>query len=201
MDADHLASWLLEQEPHVALRWVGEMLAGTRPVPDHFNWLGLAECAASKACSRPRNAFSPSLDWACVAALSYQYLIQEEKNSSHLIHKPELKRNRYLSYRLNLMRVRARAILTFGPEADDFVRDVDHLIQDFLEEISFSPEELLEAYQRKDKERSFRERMEIHWLQQKCQVLYPLQQKHLLPPDQRLIPWLTIWDHIRTAHQ
>ncbi len=43
MEADELAGWLLEQEPSLILQWLHEMLEGTRPLPEGFNWHGLAE--------------------------------------------------------------------------------------------------------------------------------------------------------------
>lgn len=201
MDTDNLASWLLEQGSHRALQWLQEMLAGRHPVPADFNWQGLAECAASDANPNRRNAFTPNLEWAYVAALAYTRLIEEEKKSSRLAHKPELKKNIYTSYSLKLMRVRVNAILAFGPAPDDLVRDVSYLIQTFFEDISLSPQDFLDISTGKKKEQSFEDRIELHWLKQKLQVLQSLRKKHLLPEDQDLALWFSAWDQVLAAYK
>lgn len=192
---------LLLQEPHKVLQWLREILAEERDFPEDFNWRGLAECAATDACARASNAYRPNLDWAYVAALAYTYLIQWEQNSSHLAHKPELKKNLYRSYNLKLMQVQVNAILAFGPARGDPIRDVDQLAQSFLDGISLSPADWLTASLSPKKERSFAERMELHWLWQRLRVLKPLEEKCLLPAHQDLALWFAAWDRLLAQHK
>src|SRR5258707_4936256 len=80
MDADELFTWLLEQDPHIVLQWIHEVLEGARQIPDRFNWLGLAEVAASFALNKGgRRSSPPDLDWAYIAVLVHNYIIHEDK--------------------------------------------------------------------------------------------------------------------------
>ena len=42
MSTDELSTWLFEQDPHLVLQWLHEMLEGTRQIPQEFSWLGFA---------------------------------------------------------------------------------------------------------------------------------------------------------------
>lgn len=201
MDTNDLVGWLLGQEPHIIFEWLQKMLSEGYTFPDNFSWQSLAEYAAADACANSRNAFRPNLDWAYVAALAYTYLIQWEKTSSHLIHKPEMKKNMCRSYQLKLMQVQMNSILAFGPTVGDPVRDVSQLVQSFSEEISLSPEDLLTESMVPKQERSFEKRMELYWLRQKLRVLKPLEEKGLLPANQDLARWLSAWDRLLAMHK
>lgn len=177
------------------------VIRGASLFPENFSWQLLAECAATDACANSRNAFHPNLDWAYVAALAYTYLMQTEKNSLHLIHRPEMKKNIYRSYQLKLMQVQVNSILAFGPAAGDPVRDASQLVQNFLEEVSLLPEDLLTGSTSPKKEASFEKRMGLHWLRQKLRVLKPLEERCLLPANQDLALWFSAWDRLLATYR
>ncbi|MGH7234717.1 MAG: hypothetical protein ACREF7_04735 [Candidatus Saccharimonadales bacterium] len=201
MSTDDLVSWLLGQEPHIALQWLRKKLSEGYTFPDNFSWQSVAEYAAADACANSRNAFHSNLEWAYVAALAYSYLIQMEKDSAHLAHKLEMKKNMYHAYQLKLMQVRVNSILAFGPILGDAVCDVNQLVQSFFEEISLLPEDLLETLTSPKKERPFGERMELYWLRQKLRVLQPLEKKHILPVNQELALWFSVWNRVLAAYK
>lgn len=196
METDNLANWLLKQEPSLVLQWLHEMLEGTRPLPEGFDWRGLAECAASDTFQKSENASLPNLGWANVAVLAYSYVLQEEKKSMRLAHNPEMKKFSYLSLELALMRVQARCILTFGHVAGDPVLDVDHLIQRFFEDLPFSPAEALQKYTEESKELTSNEYRELYRIRRKLQILQPLEQEHVLPSNPDLLLWFSVSTHI-----
>jgi hypothetical protein len=201
MNEENLANWLLAQDSAIALQWLHELVEGSRPLPEDFGWHGLAECAASAALGTRRNAFQADLGWDQVAVLSYRHLIHQEKTSTHLLHNPGRKRDVYMSFQVKLMRVQVRSILDFGPLTGDPARDVQQLVQLFLEEIFVSPQALLEEKKEPKRDRPFREKMEFHWIRQKLGALQPLEEKHLLPENQELAEWFAVWHQILALHE
>lgn len=195
MSRNNGADWLLKQESNIAFQCVQELLLGERNTSEYFDWQLVAECAASSAFPGQKNALGPNFDWAQVALLAYQHLIQEEKKSSRLLDKPVLKKNIFTSYLLKLMQVQVKSILEFGTLAGDPLRDVHQLIHSFFEDIPFSPDNLQKAL-KEQRTYSFEKRMELHWLLQKLQTLQPLAKRHLLPPNEQLTRWFSVWDQI-----
>ncbi|MDQ2717107.1 MAG: hypothetical protein M3Z08_19560 [Chloroflexota bacterium] len=152
MEADRLVDWLLEQEPSLTLQWLHEMLEGTRPLPEGFNWHGLAECATFNTFRKVPLSSPPHLAWARVAALAYNYVIYENKHSARLAHNPDMKKMSYLSLEEALMTLQARCIIAFGSVAGDPVLDIQHPITCFFEDLPFSPDEVLKIYAQEGKE-------------------------------------------------
>jgi hypothetical protein len=196
MSTEDVISWILEQEAPKALQWLQNMFSDEHGVSRPFNWLGLAECATDKAWPRLSQGGVPDRDWAYIAALSYQYLAEREKNNEHLSHNPEMKQNLYRAYQLKLMRIRVRSILTFGLVVGDPLLDLEQLVESFFEGITLSPDAWLRTFETKSENCSFAEKMEVRWINQRMEIMQKLRERQLFPEQEDLVRWFSAWDQI-----
>ena len=197
MEADNIVEWLLEQDPSVALQWLQERVEGTQPLPEDFSWYGLTELAASDTFHKQGKVYPvPNLGWAKVAVFAHRYLIDQEKHSSRLAHKPDRKKFTYLGTEVSLMRVQARCILAYGPIPGDAVLDVNSLLACFFDDLPFSPDEILALYQEKGKAWLAQEHRELVRIRMKLEILQMLKEKQVLPANQDLQRWFAVWDQV-----
>ena len=197
MEADKVVEWLLEQDPSLALQWLRERVEGTQPFPEGFDWYGLAELAASDTFHKRGKVYPvPHLGWAKVAVLAHRYLIYQEKHSSRLAHKPERKKFTYLGTEVSLMNIQARCIIAYGPIAGDSVLDVNSLIECFFDDLPFSPDDVLTIYMEGGKEHLAQEHRELVRIRMKLEILQTLEEKQLLPANQDLLRWFSVWNQI-----
>lgn len=204
MDADELFHWLLEQDPHVALQWIHEVLEGSRQIPDRdrFNWPGLADVAASFARHKGgRRSSPPDVGWAYVAVLVYNYIIHEAKEHGRFINRyfvaSDAKENARFSYEESVMRLRAEFIMKMGSVRGDSLLDIDHLVQWFLKDLKLTPEEALKKFPCRREDLSRGELWELIRMKRKLALLQRLADRHLLPSDQELQSWLSIQGQLR----
>jgi hypothetical protein len=189
---------LIEKKPDDVKLWMKNVLEKNEQIPEHFNWHGLADCAASNARSnidKSHKKSTSSLAWAEVAISIYDFLAKTYPESSN-------------SYLYSEMTLRGFMISIFGIDKNSIVLDPDKIVAWFFDNLAISYEYALmksvewrEALSRKNAEemkelfennledikvlRSIKSRLNI--IKQLCQVL-------TFQPSEELLNWLSIWE-------
>lgn len=119
---------LLAQDVNSTIYWLTQVEANQQAVHPTFNWLGLAQSAASEAHHhRKLNHKEVALAWALVAVKAYEHLVQSDSQGRH-------------SYEQSAMMLRAKMIEIYRPVADDPVLDVATIIKWFSDQLPYSLE-------------------------------------------------------------
>ena len=96
-----------------------------------FNWVGLAEGAATIANNERYEGGPTSIDWARIAVIIYESLIQSDPWLAPVRH----------SMSISMMNLRVGMIRHFGAVPGDKVLDVDSIVQWFYSELKLSYDE------------------------------------------------------------
>jgi len=188
-DADQLVNWLLEQEPELVLHWLFEVWNGLYQLPKGFNWVGLAEISADLAKEKA------DLAWARVAVLVNSFLISEIRmygrvyTSARLV-PPEQRELAYSSFELRVLSLQVRFLLNQACVPNDPVLDSNMLVQSFFQDLTLSPEEVLQQYALGAKALSREQIWKLDRIRRNLAYLRPLAEQSLLP--QALVPWYSI---------
>jgi hypothetical protein len=172
--------WFREQDPKQVLMWVNTIVEGRQEVPEYFNWLGLAQLSANQARSRDDAVSSiPDLDWAKVAIVVYDYLINKADPA------------RRDSLEHSVMMLRAYLIVKLGVVPHDPVLDIEHIVQWFFQNLRLS---LAEAARRSAswKELKREEILELRQIKNRLAVIRSLAEHNLLSHHPELQPWLAL---------
>jgi hypothetical protein len=188
-NVDHLVNWLLEQDPELVLRWLFEMREGSRQRPKGFNWVGLAEISADLANEKA------DLNWARVAVLVNSFLISEIRMygrvyTSARIVPPEQRELASSTLELRVLSLRVRFLLSHDSVPNDPVLDPKMLVQAFFQDLTLSPEEVLQQYAPGAKALSREQIWKLDRIRRNLAYLRPLAEQSLLP--QELVPWYSI---------
>ena len=188
---------VLEKQPDEIKIWMKNVLEKNEQIPEHFNWHGLADCAASNArtgVDKSHEKHNSALAWAEVASLIYGFLSKKYPESSS-------------SYLYSEMTLRMFMISTFGIDKNSNVLNSDKIVAWFFDDLEMSyesalvkstkwredlsnknTEEMKEIFENNfediKKLRSIKSRLNI--INQLCQVL-------TFNPSEKLCSWLSIW--------
>ncbi|HZS78519.1 MAG TPA: hypothetical protein VFA41_18045 [Ktedonobacteraceae bacterium] len=194
MEPEITCNWLLQQDPIVVKRWIVEIVEEKRPDWEDHIWPCLAEGAAALSRRKGEKSGHLDLEWASVCVMAYSYMIQGIKRHRRFVgpRMPEVMcQQRTFSYAYALMLVRETCILQLGHVPGDLLRDVNHFIHWFFEDLAFTPETYLQQ-RTKINILTLAERLELQRCREKLSFLMRLEQAHVLPSHQELQPWLDL---------
>lgn len=201
----NLLRTLLQQEPSKVQSWLNSVWKDPQQVPINFNWLGLADAAAFNAtelASKSQEYRQPSLSWAQIAVLVYEFLA---RNCPDRAIKESLIES--------LMNLRCYMILTLGAKVDHPVLDPKLIINWFLENLELSYEDTVikaavwkklfsdnipEAISQKfesDKE-ELRSLKKIKLRLRIVKSLLDHLANYQIYPNQDLQAWVSIWENL-----
>ncbi len=172
--AQELFNSLQHESPTYIEEWLKRVWAGQQPVPEPFNWLGLAQIAAADARSQK------NVDWAKVSILVYEWLAAHETPRSLLS-----------GYILSAMTLRVFMIDEKGAVPGDFVLDMDQMVRWFFENLPFSFEEA-ERKAAVWRTLDIQEVRALRSIKSRLGNLALLVKSERLQPDQELSAWLSL---------
>jgi hypothetical protein len=172
---------LLQLDASELLAWQKDAWTGKLPIPEEFNWLGMAEVAAFNANSKINR--EKSLQWAKVAISTYEYLIKNADLAG---------KN---SFVCSLMNLRACMIIRHGTVPQDCVLDIKHVIDLFFFNTHMSyTEAATKATAWKDL--SMRDIQELRRIKNRLSALKLLSDTGKIIPNQELKNWLHLREQL-----
>jgi hypothetical protein len=173
LNDNELLSYLTQQEPLQVQSWLKQVLQNQLKIPDHFNWLGLAEMASLKA--RVNN----DLNWAKVAVHIYDHLEQTAEAREKI------------ALSLSSMNLRAYFIKRFGVIHEDSVLDLNRLIYWFVAGLPLTINQAIEKAEHWT-ELSIEEIRELRDIKNQLAVFEQLTSNKLLENHLELNNWLKL---------
>lgn len=202
-DPIKLLNYLIKQDAIYVQVWLKAIWAKEKPVPDNFNWLGLAEAATFRA-QNYSNFLSDSLDssnleWAKVAISVYEFLMKNFNNKSF--------KESLLDSEMNL---RVLMILNFGAMDNDDILDVNILINYFFDNLIFSYQEALIKYNKwrslfvenkpdhinSELNQNLQEFNLLRQIKRKLILIRRLVESHHVYPNEELSAWLLLQEQL-----
>ncbi len=175
--SQELLNSLRHEPPTYIEEWLKRVWSGQESVPESFNWLGLAESAATYARSQK------DVEWAKVAILVYEWLANGNRLASL---------NRYIN---SAMMLRASMIDKKGAVPGDFVLDMNQIVHWFYESLPFSYEEA-ERKASVWRTLDIQEIQALRGIKNRMRILVELVKSGRLQPDQELSSWLSLRDKL-----
>jgi hypothetical protein len=172
-DLNELLSW----DPSRIESWLSNF-ASSEPPSEDFNWLGLAEVAASRAVAATG---SPAqLAWGRIAQAAYEQLSSRADPASRYRHTEDA------------MRLRAELIRVQGPRSDDPLLDCDKILDWFLQNVDH-PVDAIKQRAARWRELDPGEVLELRRLKNRLAILRRLDRCPGIAREE-IARWLPLWE-------
>jgi hypothetical protein len=172
-DLNELLSW----DPIRIESWLSNF-ASSEPPPEDFNWLGLAEVAASRAAAATDGA--AQLAWGRIAQAAYEHLSSRADPASSYRHTEDA------------MRLRAELIRAQGPRSNDPLLDCDEILDWFLQNVDRPVDEIRQRTARW-RELDPNEVLELRRLKNRLAILRRLDRCPGIGREE-IARWLALWE-------
>lgn len=201
-EATKLLNSLLKKKPVQVQVWLKSIWTKEQQVSEEFNWLGLAEVAASLA--RENLAFKDNLfalEWAKIATSVYEFLAESNSNT--------FAKN---SFTQSSMLLRSNMIFKLGNLLDDPVLDAEEIVNWFFKELKFSYKEAIQksslwrelspekyeelAKNEKQLELALEEIRDLREIKNRLAVIRVLTQNELFKPNEEIKAWNALWEKL-----
>ena len=183
--SSEVMNWVLKQDPSTVREWLHRVWEGQQEIPHDFDWQNLTATIdiVAKSGNGPHYYSRPDLEWAKIAILLYQHLIDKADTFTRI------------SLEDKMMELKAQCICHLGTVTGDPILGSDQYTSWFFLKLHLSIEEAEERSSHVET-LEYEELWRLANIKNRLSVIKTLSDRGIVKPDEKLGKWLSIQEKL-----